>query len=44
MAILYPGEVIGEISFVDARPPSASVVSVHDSHLLVVGGDSGQES
>ena len=36
VASLYPGEVLGEISFVDARPPSASVVSVEDSHVLVV--------
>jgi CRP-like cAMP-binding protein len=36
VASLYPGEVLGEISFVDGRPPSASVVSVQDSHLLVV--------
>ena len=36
VASLYPGEVLGEVSFVDARPPSASVVAVQDSHLLVV--------
>jgi CRP-like cAMP-binding protein len=36
VATLYPGEVLGEISFVDARPPSASVAAVEDSHLLVV--------
>jgi CRP-like cAMP-binding protein len=36
VASLYPGEVLGEMSFVDARPPSASVVAVQDSHLLIV--------
>ena len=36
VATLFPGEVLGEISFVDARPPSATVLSVQDSHLLVV--------
>lgn len=36
VASLFPGEVLGEISFVDGRPPSASVISVQDSHLLVV--------
>jgi CRP/FNR family cyclic AMP-dependent transcriptional regulator len=39
VAGLYPGEVLGEISFVDARPPSASVISVQDSHLLAVSKD-----
>jgi CRP/FNR family transcriptional regulator, cyclic AMP receptor protein len=39
VAALYPGEVLGEISFVDARPPSASVVSVQDSHVLAVPKD-----
>ncbi len=36
VAALYPGEVLGEISFVDARPPSASVVSAEDSHVFVL--------
>jgi CRP-like cAMP-binding protein len=36
VAMLYPGEVLGEISFVDARPPSVTVVTLEDSHLLVV--------
>jgi CRP/FNR family cyclic AMP-dependent transcriptional regulator len=36
VAALYPGEVLGEISFVDARAPSASVVSVEGSHLFAV--------
>ena len=36
IATLYPGEVLGEISFVDERPPSASVVVVHNSHVLAI--------
>ena len=36
VAGLYPGEVLGEMSLVNARPPSASVVAIEDSHLLVV--------
>jgi len=40
IATLYPGEILGEISFVDARPPSASVVAVQDSHMLVVNAES----
>lgn len=39
VATLYPGEVLGEISFIDARPPSASVVAVRDCHLLVIDRD-----
>jgi CRP-like cAMP-binding protein len=33
---LHPGEVLGEISFVDARTPSASVVSVQASHVFMI--------
>jgi CRP/FNR family transcriptional regulator, cyclic AMP receptor protein len=40
VAILHPGEILGEISFVDARPPSASVVAVQDSHVFVVRAES----
>jgi CRP-like cAMP-binding protein len=36
IATLLPGEVVGEISFVDPRPPSASVVAMQDSHLLAL--------
>jgi CRP/FNR family cyclic AMP-dependent transcriptional regulator len=36
IAVLFPGEIVGEISFVDTRPPSASVTALHDSHLLVI--------
>jgi CRP/FNR family transcriptional regulator, cyclic AMP receptor protein len=39
VAILYPGEVLGEISFVDTRPPSASVVPMEDSHIFAVPKD-----
>ena len=39
VATLYPGEVLGEISFVDARPPSASVVVVRDAHVLAIDRD-----
>lgn len=31
VARLGAGEIIGEISFVDSRPPSATVVAAHDS-------------
>jgi CRP/FNR family transcriptional regulator, cyclic AMP receptor protein len=33
---LLAGEIVGEISFVDSRPPSASVLVSHDSHVLVI--------
>jgi CRP/FNR family transcriptional regulator, cyclic AMP receptor protein len=36
IATLHPGEVLGEISLVDGRAPSASVVSVQDSHLFEI--------
>jgi CRP-like cAMP-binding protein len=36
IASLLAGEIVGEISFVDSRPPSASVVAAQDSHLLVI--------
>jgi CRP/FNR family transcriptional regulator, cyclic AMP receptor protein len=36
IAALLAGEVVGEMSFVDSRPPSASVVTTLDSHLLVL--------
>jgi CRP/FNR family transcriptional regulator, cyclic AMP receptor protein len=31
-----PGEVIGELSFVDRRPPSATVVAAMDSRVLSI--------
>jgi len=36
IATLLPGEIVGEISFVDPRPPSASVQAVQDSRLLAI--------
>jgi CRP/FNR family transcriptional regulator, cyclic AMP receptor protein len=39
IAILYPGEIVGEISFVDTRPPSASVTAIGNSKLLVLRRD-----
>jgi CRP/FNR family cyclic AMP-dependent transcriptional regulator len=36
MAMLYPGDVIGEMSFVDSRPPTATVVSILASKVLAV--------
>ncbi|HEY2390031.1 MAG TPA: cyclic nucleotide-binding domain-containing protein [Candidatus Angelobacter sp.] len=40
IATLLPGEIIGEISFVDARPPLASVRAVEDSRLLAISRES----
>lgn len=34
IARLGTGEIIGEISFVDSRPPSATVVAAHDSLIF----------
>jgi CRP-like cAMP-binding protein len=36
IADLYPGEIIGEISFVDSRPPSASVTATEDSQVFAI--------
>jgi len=36
IATLRSGEIIGEMSFVDSRPPSASVVAMEDSYVLAV--------
>jgi CRP/FNR family transcriptional regulator, cyclic AMP receptor protein len=36
IAPLYAGEVVGEISFVDSRPPSASVVAAQNSQVLAI--------
>jgi len=36
IARLRAGEIVGEMSFVDARPPSASVVAVEDSMVLSI--------
>lgn len=39
IASLLSGEVVGEISFVDSRPPSASVSASEDTHVLSVSCD-----
>lgn len=39
IAVLYPGEIVGEISFVDTRPPSASVTAIRNSKLLSLRRD-----
>jgi CRP/FNR family transcriptional regulator, cyclic AMP receptor protein len=36
IATLLAGEIVGEMSFVDARPPSASVITSQDSYVLVL--------
>jgi CRP/FNR family transcriptional regulator, cyclic AMP receptor protein len=36
VAALLAGEIVGEMSFVDSRPPSASVIAAQDSYLLVL--------
>jgi CRP/FNR family cyclic AMP-dependent transcriptional regulator len=36
IAVLYAGEVVGEISFVDSRPPLATVTATKDSFVLSV--------
>jgi CRP/FNR family transcriptional regulator, cyclic AMP receptor protein len=36
IAELRAGEIVGEISFVDSRPPSASVVALEDSLVLSI--------
>jgi CRP/FNR family transcriptional regulator, cyclic AMP receptor protein len=36
VASLFSGEIVGEISFVDSRPPSASVTAGEKSHVLAI--------
>ncbi|MEZ5403212.1 MAG: cyclic nucleotide-binding domain-containing protein [Bryobacteraceae bacterium] len=36
VASLLSGEIVGEMSFVDSRPPSASVVAIQDCQVLTV--------
>jgi CRP/FNR family transcriptional regulator, cyclic AMP receptor protein len=36
IASLLAGEIVGEISFVDSRPPAASVVATLDSQILLI--------
>jgi len=39
VAKLLPGEIVGEISFVSSRAPSASVAAVQDSEVLTLSRD-----
>lgn len=39
LARLLPGEIVGEISFVDSRPPSASVIAGGDCLVLALPRD-----
>jgi CRP/FNR family transcriptional regulator, cyclic AMP receptor protein len=39
VAVLYAGEVVGEISFVDSRPPTATVRAAQPSHVLAIPRD-----
>ncbi len=43
LAILGEGEIFGEMSFIDARPRSASVEAVTDMKLMVIDGDKGDD-
>jgi len=36
VASLFSGELVGEISFVDSRPPSATVTTAAKSHVLAI--------
>jgi CRP-like cAMP-binding protein len=36
VATLLSGEIVGEISFVDSRPPAATVTAAQASHVLAV--------
>jgi CRP/FNR family transcriptional regulator, cyclic AMP receptor protein len=36
VATLFSGEIVGEISFVDSRPPSATVTAAQSSHVLAI--------
>lgn len=39
IATLYQGEIVGELSFLDSRPPSATVVARSNSVMLAVSRD-----
>jgi CRP/FNR family transcriptional regulator, cyclic AMP receptor protein len=39
IATLFPGEIVGEISFVDSRPPAASVVAMQNSEVLALSSE-----
>jgi CRP/FNR family transcriptional regulator, cyclic AMP receptor protein len=36
LARLHAGEVVGEMSFVDSRPPSATVTALEDTRVLAI--------
>src|SRR4051794_29834179 len=36
VATLLSGEIVGEISFVDSRPPAATVTALQPSHVLSI--------
>lgn len=36
LATLHPGEILGEISFIDSRPPLATVTAIQNSSVLTV--------
>ena len=36
LAQLSSGEVVGEMSFLDSRPPSATVTAIEKSYVLVI--------
>ncbi len=40
VALLLSGEVVGEMSFVDSTPPSASVAATEDTQVLSIPRDS----
>lgn len=39
IADLFPGEIVGEISFVDSRPPAASVSAEEESQVFAISRD-----
>lgn len=39
IATLFSGEIVGEMSLVASRPPYASVIALHDSHVLGIACD-----
>ena len=36
LARLYPGEITGELSFLDSRPPNATVVALEPARVLAI--------